>query len=357
MRVGVLAVASVACALLLDREMFAGLVVTAAAAYLLMHGIARVRDAKVRWNVTLVAIGCVVAVFLGGRALGFGAARVSVAGLRVGLFALDMWLFLRLVSLLWEVGSGKIAPLPPAAFATWIALPFTFVGPLLRPSELTAWVDGAPTTPWRTFSGGWWRSVAGGGAMLSVAVVVAMLLPASEAQPSWLKVAGIVWNPVSFYLAQAGYCTLMTATAAAWGLVVPENFNRPFGRVNLSEFWMHWNMTATRLFRDYLFFARWGFKGRPNFYVNGFLVFFLVGAWHDTGPFYLLWGTYHGLGYAGYMWFKANKKRLSRFRPPVSDGVLRRASIALTFVFVILSWFIPLRLIKAFHLVAQHLHH
>ena len=52
----------------------------------------------------------------------------------------------------------------------------------------------------------------------------------------------------------------MERLAEFWGIELPTSFNYPFGQTNISEFWARWNMTVTRICRDYLFYNRWGFK-------------------------------------------------------------------------------------------------
>ena len=163
-------------------------------------------------------------------------------------------------------------------------------------------------------------------------------------------------TPWPFYLRIGGYYSLMSATGVAWGFAIPESFVRPFTRPNLASFWANWNATVTNVFRDYLFYARWGRPGRPNVYFNTFVVFVLVGAWHDPHPFYLLWGVYHGIGYVVFLWYRANKASLLRRLPTLPRPIITAASVAATYLFVCFSWTIPLFAIQAAHHMALRYH-
>ena len=37
------------------------------------------------------------------------------------------------------------------------------------------------------------------------------------------------------------------------GFRLPENFNRPYSAVSITDFWRRWHMSLSRWFRDYLY--------------------------------------------------------------------------------------------------------
>jgi D-alanyl-lipoteichoic acid acyltransferase DltB (MBOAT superfamily) len=348
-----LAVAALAYAVCLDLDTLPGLALTGAIVYLVVLGLGRIGDLRARWSITLGLIALVLAVFFVGRAAGLDKLRVAIGPRHFGFFVLDMWLLLRVVTLLWEVGSGKTPLLSPLAFIGWLALPFTMGGPLLRAS---AYASSLERSELPRLDSAWVRRVAIACAMVAAAFALEFYKIPHDQQPRWLRVVMLFFVPWSFYLWAAGFSSLMSATSAAWGLSIPESFVRPFTRRNLAEFWANWNITATEVFRDYLFYARWGRKGRPNLYLNACVIFVLVGAWHDTGPFYLLWGVYHALGYVVFMWYRANKASLAPLWPRVPERVATLASVAATYVFVCLSWTLPLFAIEAFKHLAHRIH-
>jgi D-alanyl-lipoteichoic acid acyltransferase DltB (MBOAT superfamily) len=149
-----------------------------------------------------------------------------------------------------------------------------------------------------------------------------------------------IGNPWSFYLEWTGFHTLMRALAATSGLALPRSFDRPFFRPNLSEYWAHWNITATSVFRDYLFYNRWG-RRAANVYVNVMILFMCVALWHGATIYWVIFGLIQGTGFASFMWYR---------RRPISARWRARAprwtGVAATYVFVCLSWAIPALIVR-----------
>jgi alginate O-acetyltransferase complex protein AlgI len=83
--------------------------------------------------------------------------------------------------------------------------------------------------------------------------------------------------------------------AQVFGFRLPENFNRPYSAISITDFWRRWNMTLSRWFRDYLYIPLGGNRGKPwRVYFNLALVFVLVGFWHGAQWTFIVWGAYHG---------------------------------------------------------------
>src|SRR5205814_3189155 len=234
-----------------------------------------------------------------------GQSQVSLGGIDVVMLVLHMWLVLRAVTFFWELGAGRIALPPPRHFALWYLLPFTLAGPVLRYSEFEPFLrslsrQGSPVPP---LTGTWVRTVGQGLGELVLAVACSWFSAELLARASghWVTaVKGLnifFFAPWGFLWLAGGTFHVMEAAASLWALTLPPSFNAPFGRPNLSEFWANFNMTATRVFRDYVFMTRWGLK-RPNLYLNAVLVFVFCGAWHSFNAYWLLWGLLHGLGFA-----------------------------------------------------------
>jgi alginate O-acetyltransferase complex protein AlgI len=55
------------------------------------------------------------------------------------------------------------------------------------------------------------------------------------------------------YFDFAGYSNLAIGTARLFGYRLPENFNRPYLKRNLREFWRSWHMSLTSWLRDYVY--------------------------------------------------------------------------------------------------------
>jgi len=351
---GLLLVSIVTTIVIYRRSMF-GFLLTTGIVFLFMLVIDRVskyrkHPSRFRWRWTCAAIVALAVTFLVGRTWQLNAEGVSFAGIRWVLFALDMWLVLRLITVLWEVGSGRVDLPSIFRYSIWIAIPFTLLGPLLRYSQFEQQLTslGRPGQNQTIFSANLMRRCALGTLQVLIGIVLAGV-QASIAGGSLSRfgklLIGFSIAPWSFYLLWAGYYKLMECLALCWGITLPPSFNRPFGRRNLSEFWANWNMSATSVFRDYLFYNRWGLR-KANLYLNTLIVFLMVGAWHGLNGYWILWGLMHGLGFCAYLWYKANRSRLALSRQNVFDSRFRFAAPIATYLYVCSCWFVPPTILK-----------
>jgi membrane protein involved in D-alanine export len=134
----------------------------------------------------------------------------------------------------------------------------------------------------------------------------------------------------------AGYSLFAIGISYLFGIRVPENFNRPFLATNIQDFWNRWHITLSTWLRDRVYrrFALTALRGqwfkddRTASYIGFFLSFGLMGLWHGTQSFYLLYGLYHAALMAGYEAFSY----WNRDRRLWGDGPLwRLAAIVITF--------------------------
>jgi D-alanyl-lipoteichoic acid acyltransferase DltB (MBOAT superfamily) len=149
------------------------------------------------------------------------------------------------------------------------------------------------------------------------------------------------------YFDFSGYTDIAIGTGRLVGVRLPENFDAPYIKPNLAQFWNSWHMSLTQWFRAYFFnpFNRWmrGLKTIPAWgmiLLGQAATMLLIGLWHGITPNFILWGLWHGLG----LFLQNRWSDLVRARYPSagSDGRLRSAlqigGILLTFHFVALGW-------------------
>ncbi len=259
----------------------------------------------------------------------------------------DMWLLVRVISFLWEFGSGRV-PLPDfATYLIWIFLPFTFRGPFLRYSEFQPQYlqPGAAKRTLPPLSETWWRRL--GLAILQMAsgLVLMHLSPMLYSLPHRSAKLLIIFGtaPWSFYLSTGGAYHLMECMSALWGIELPLSFNFPFGQPNLSEFWARWNMTITRVCRDYLFYNRWGLK-TINVYLNLMILFFAIGLWHGANYYWPTWGLIHGIGFCVYTYYRTHREKFAVVRGFASERARDLASRTVTYAFVCLAWYVATKI-------------
>ncbi len=108
---------------------------------------------------------------------------------------------------------------------------------------------------------------------------------------AWL---GTLAYTLQIYLDFSAYSDMAIGLGKIFGFDFPENFDRPYTSVSVSEFWRRWHMSLSGWFRDYVYIPLGGSK-RGNVYFNLLTVFVLTGIWHGAGWGFLIWGLWHGL--------------------------------------------------------------
>lgn len=329
------------------REAAVGVALLHVLIYVAVGRMCRVPDDDTRWRAARAALVLFTVLAVVGRAQGLSAWTLPVRGLTWAPLYLDMMLFMRLASLLWEVGAGRVRGVGLRDFIAWSLLPFTLFGPLLRFSDWQAQQSAAGLT-----AGGERRRLARlallGALQLGAVVALEAARASIDAPDSRLSHAGqrlaqlFVLNPWSFYLLAAGYINLVIAAGGAAGIRVPRGFDRPFGRPNLSAFWASWNIPVTTFVRDALFYQRWGL-GRADAYVGSLFVFVLIGLWHSGHAYWLLWGLLHGLGFALYLAYARRLRAGDRAARAVRALVPGRLA---TYIFVCGCWAAPPQILR-----------
>jgi alginate O-acetyltransferase complex protein AlgI len=109
---------------------------------------------------------------------------------------------------------------------------------------------------------------------------------------AWL---GIFSYTFQIYFDFSGYSDMAIGLGSIFGFKFPENFNRPYSAVSITDFWRRWHMSLSRFFREYLYIPLGGNqKGEPRTLMNLWIVFVLCGLWHGANWTFLIWGIYHG---------------------------------------------------------------
>jgi D-alanyl-lipoteichoic acid acyltransferase DltB (MBOAT superfamily) len=327
------------------REFF-GFALVSLIAYAAVRWLTRETSPARRWRLACMAILVLVVVFTTARVAHWDRPLMIPVTGPIILFSLGMWPALRLVTLFWEVGSGSVVAPSLSQYALWTCLPFTLGGPILRWSQMPSAVLSDRQV---LKSIGWWTEA--GGATLKLAAGVSLVvgkvsLAANYPDAHFLNnaVATFLVGPLSFYLTAAGYFQWMELLGRPAGFKLPESFRSPIGKPNISEFWMNWNMTATYVFRDYLFYNRWG-RRAYNVYFNTILLFTLVGLWHAANAYWILWGFLHGLLFTAFLLWRKYGQRLGNI-PLRGTAVSRTAARALTYFSVCMCWYLPSKILQ-----------
>jgi alginate O-acetyltransferase complex protein AlgI len=151
---------------------------------------------------------------------------------------------------------------------------------------------------------------------------------------------------LQIFLDFSGYTDIAIGLARMVGIRLPENFNQPYLRPNLTQFWNNWHMTLTQWFRAYLFnpltralrsrqFPIWSV-----ILITQLTTMTLIGLWHGVTVNFVIWGLWHGLGlFVHNRWQDAFRARVAEWTTtPIRQNALNALGVFLTFHYVALSW-------------------
>ncbi len=143
--------------------------------------------------------------------------------------------------------------------------------------------------------------------------------------PLWLGAYGF-----KIYFDFSAYSDIAIGSARLFGIKVPENFDWPYLRTNIAEFWKHWHMSLYRWLVDYVFIPLGGSRTAPGrVYLNVLITMLLSGLWHGAGLNFLVWGLWHGLLLVTHRaWSNwRNRAALSSLLAPATGGMPAYASV------------------------------
>jgi alginate O-acetyltransferase complex protein AlgI len=220
-------------------------------------------------------------------------------------------------------------------FALYVALfPQLIAGPIVRFSYISSQLKGREES-WDSFykgvmrlSWGLAKKVIIANSCGNIADVVFGLDPATlDTKTAWL---GSLAYTLQIYFDFSAYSDMAIGLGMLFGFKLPENFNRPYSAVSITDFWRRWHISLSSWFKDYVYIPLGGNReGMVKACINMVVVFILCGLWHGANWTFLLWGLYHGLFLI--------LERLSGLRDIPAEEY-RYARRATTLLIVIVGW-------------------
>ncbi len=192
--------------------------------------------------------------------------------------------------------------------------------PTILSGPIVGWKTAAPQLRERTCSAegtarGIRRLIVGMAKKLLIADIVGKLVDGIyagtvvDARLAWL---GAVGYAVQIYFDFAGYSDMAIGIGQVFGFTLPENFDRPYTALGLTDFWKRWHISLTTWFRNYVYmplvmsgplqglYKKWARKyGRAkanklSILIPMAVVWLLTGLWHGAAWNFVLWGLWHG---------------------------------------------------------------
>jgi len=230
---------------------------------------------------------------------------------------------------------APVYPLRP--FALFVLLfPHLIAGPIVRHNELIPRFDEDPRRD------GMWARICLGLILFTIGLAKKVLLAdrlAEIADPLFAQAAdrwlsfGEAWTATLAFTFQlfcdfSGYTEMAIGIASLFGLLLPENFRRPYLSTDLREFWRRWHISLSNFIRDYLYIPLGGSRAGPVRYVFATMAAMAIcGLWHGAGWTYVVWGMWHGAGLVVCRTWQIRKHPM-----PAAAGW------AITFLFVMAGW-------------------
>jgi D-alanyl-lipoteichoic acid acyltransferase DltB (MBOAT superfamily) len=150
------------------------------------------------------------------------------------------------------------------------------------------------------------------------------------------------------YFDFSGYTDMAIGLGMLLGVQLPENFDAPYLKPNLTQFWNSWHMTLTQWFRSYFFnpltrFMRSSKTSLPMWFmvlIAQLATMTLIGLWHGVTWGFLLWGLWHGVGlFVQNRWSEWVRPRAATWsNTPRRETMLKYSGIFFTFHYVTLGW-------------------
>jgi D-alanyl-lipoteichoic acid acyltransferase DltB (MBOAT superfamily) len=187
-------------------------------------------------------------------------------------------------------------------FALFLSFfPHLVAGPIVRPRAFLPQLAGeAPTIPGREVEEALARIAQGFLKKVLLADVLGQYVDLAWRDMAYLPAGNVALAFYAYafqiYFDFSGYTDIALGVTRLFGLVLPENFDRPYLAQSPREFWQRWHISLSTWLRDYLYVSLGGNRRGPiRTYVNLMLTMLLGGLWHGAAWTFVIWGGYHGL--------------------------------------------------------------
>ena len=146
---------------------------------------------------------------------------------------------------------------------------------------------------------------------------------------------GLYGYTMQVFLDFSAYSEIAIGSALLLGYHLPDNFNRPYAALSVTDFWRRWHMTLGAWLRDYLYYPLGGSRGTDGqTYRNLLITFLLIGLWHGADWTFAFYGLLHAVAMCVNRYFRVN---LNRRRDPAVTAWGRSWRVLLTLNFIVLA--------------------
>ncbi len=225
-------------------------------------------------------------------------------------------------------------------FAFILFFPTMVAGPIKRYQDFLPKLE-SPSDDWKSdFHRGGTRILVG----LAKKFAIADLLTAMTdhlnrtdilAAERWVLPVWILAYGFKIYFDFSAYSDIAIGSTRLFGIKVPENFDWPYIRRNIAEFWRYWHISLSKWLTDYVYIPLGGSRvAKPRIYMNLLATMLVSGVWHGAGMNFVVWGLWHGVGLVVQRLFS----ELRGGKDAKTTTLGAALSTVVTFVYVNLGW-------------------
>ena len=166
----------------------------------------------------------------------------------------------------------------------------------------------------------------------------------------WLLLFGY---GLRLYFDFGGYTDIAIGLGILFGIRLPENFDRPYTRTNITAFWQSWHITLSSWARFYVFTPlsrallrrrkpglAFSLNSTTIVLISHLATMILIGLWHGITWNFFIWGMWHAVAlFVHKLWSDRTRRWYRSLQArPGSRRAWTVAGWALTLLFVMLGW-------------------
>jgi alginate O-acetyltransferase complex protein AlgI len=149
------------------------------------------------------------------------------------------------------------------------------------------------------------------------------------------------------YFDFSGYSDIAIGIGRLYGINLPENFNLPYFKSNLTAFWQSWHITLSNWARFYVFTplsrVLLGRKLPPMLalLIAHLSTMITIGLWHGVTLNFVIWGIWHAMGLFIHKLYSDRTREFYqalKTRPKAAKRLVYWVGVLLTFHYVVLGW-------------------
>lgn len=144
----------------------------------------------------------------------------------------------------------------------------------------------------------------------------------------------------------SGYTDIAIGLGILFGILLPENFDRPYLKNNITTFWQSWHKSLSDWVRFYVYSplsrSMLRRKPKPSNYVIIFIstaaTMVVIGLWHEVAIPFLIWGVWHAGGLFTHKVWSDKTRAWYRGLTAGRKQIWTAAGVLITLQFVMLGW-------------------